>query len=524
LKVDARPFSLEGREYIIPVIRDTSPEIVIKKAAQMSFTTLFLTRTLHWIIERHWHHLYLLPVKTGAIPFVQSRIDPIIDSNERIKRSFAAVDNRLHKQTHDGVKLLIRGTNIETELQEVPVDVEVWDERDRMVEENLEDARTRMDGSPIKKLTQLSTPTVPGHGVDSEDTWHASDQHLWEIPCPGCGRFQFLNFKENLRIGDNEFDCALICTYCQREFSDLERASANSLGRWTPQNLTGHLRGYHINQFSSPTKALHEMMRTWFVGQREAKKLRSFFNNTLGEPYVAAGDQFTPELLDKCIRPGHVLGGLPTGPVYVGIDIGAKIHVRADYLNRWGQRMAWQFKIFDEWSQVDHFLSRLTNFTAVCDAHPEKRNARDLSLKYHGRFWLGFEMDRPNTNELAQWAVLKRREAGKVVIDRSMALDQVIYDYMHGNVILPPEARELGEHYPRLPYNGFYHHMLQMVRVEEETPQGGTVARWKRNKNPDHWHHADMFAYVASLKAPRLQIPVGLGEAMREGGNVVAAS
>lgn len=521
LKVDGRPFSLEGREYIVPVIRDTSDEIVIKKAAQMSFTTLFLVRTLHWITERGWHHLYLLPNKTGAIPFVQSRIDPIIDSNSVIQEQFASVDNRLHKQTKEGIKLLVRGTNISTELQETPVDVEIWDERDRMVEENLEDARTRMDGSHVKKLAQLSTPTVPGHGVDSEDTWHASDQHLWEIPCIGCGRWQFLNFRENLRIGTNEFDCALICVHCQREFKDHERALLNAKGRWVPQNLNGHLRGYHINQFSSPTKKLSEMMRTWFVGQREAKKLRSFFNNTLGEPYVAAGDQFTAELLDKCVRPSHRLGGLPLGPVYVGIDIGAKIHVRADYLNRWGQRMAWQFKIFNEWNEVDNFLSRLTNFLAVCDAHPEKRNARDLSLKYPGRFWLGFEMDRPQTNEIASWQILKTKEAGKVVIDRTMALDQVIYDYMHGNVILPPDARELGEILPRLPYNDFYHHMMQMVRVEEEDSQGRIVARWKKNKNPDHWHHADMFCFIATLKAPALQVPVHLGNAMREAGSLI---
>ena len=45
LKVDGRHFSLEGREYVRQVIRDTSDEIIIPKAAQMAFTITFLTRS-----------------------------------------------------------------------------------------------------------------------------------------------------------------------------------------------------------------------------------------------------------------------------------------------------------------------------------------------------------------------------------------------------------------------------------------------------------------------------------------------
>src|SRR5688500_7294559 len=77
LKVDGRSFDLSGREYIIPVIRDTSRKLIVKKAAQTAFTVTFLVRTLHWITERGWHHMYLLPAKTGAISFVQKRLDPI---------------------------------------------------------------------------------------------------------------------------------------------------------------------------------------------------------------------------------------------------------------------------------------------------------------------------------------------------------------------------------------------------------------------------------------------------------------
>ena len=196
LRVDARPFTLEGGEYVRQIIRDYSDVIVIPKGAQMRLTVTAITRTLHNVLERRWNGLYLLPLKTGAIPFVQGRIDPIIDMNPALDGRFSSVDNRLHKQTSDGVNFYVRGTNIQRELQEFPVDFEIWDERDRMVDDHLEDARHRMDGSKIRQMLVLSTPTVDGYGVYADDAWAVSDQHRWEIPCPGCGRFQVLNFND----------------------------------------------------------------------------------------------------------------------------------------------------------------------------------------------------------------------------------------------------------------------------------------------------------------------------------------
>jgi hypothetical protein len=55
-------------------------------------------------------------------------------------------------------------------------------------------------------------------------------------------------------------------------------------------------------------------------------------------PYTSPGDQITEELLDKCIDPAHSLGGIPNGPVFIGIDVGHdEIYVVADYINRFGK-------------------------------------------------------------------------------------------------------------------------------------------------------------------------------------------
>jgi Phage terminase large subunit (GpA) len=519
LHVDGKLFTTKGREYVIPVMRDMHPHIVIPKAAQTAFTISMLVGALHRIAERRWNHLYLLPLKTGAIPFVQGRLDPIIDSSPKLRELFHRVENRMHKQTIFNTNLYIRGTNIETELREIPVDREVWDERDKMVEENLTEALARMDGSKIKHLVELSTPTAPGHGVDSEDAWYNSDMHRWHVPCPHCGRFQVINFLENVKLGDVLIECKLECQHCHKEISNDERWAANADGRWEPTNLNGDLRGYHISQFNSPTQELFDILENYYLGQRNSKRMRAFYNNNLGQPFVALGDQFTPELLDSCVKKGHRLGGIPNGVVYMGVDVGgANIHVKASTLTRHGHRQAWGFWIFQEWGQLDKLLQSLISFVAVIDAHPEKRAARDLALKYPAKVYLGFEKDRPEQSEIANFSTVRHGEAGKCSIDRTLAFDGVINSYMRGEVILPADAREIGEKVGKFPYGGFYHQMIQQVRTEEEDTNGRIVARWRKNKNPDHWHHADMFEWVASHKGSILVIPPDISRAFANAG------
>lgn len=530
LRVDGHAFDLKGREFQTQIIRDESDWIVMPKGAQMGLTTIFLVRTFHWIVKRRWHHLYLMPLKTGAIPFVQGRIDPIISSNAELARIFKSVDNRLHKQTTHDIALRIRGTNIWNELREIPSDVLVMDERDRMVEDNIPEAMARLDGSKVKRITELSTPTQPGHGVDAEDAWRASDQHRWYVPCPHCSRRQTFTLEENIVIADTKEECFLRCTYCQKPISDDARAEANAFGSWEPEHMAGSKRGYHINQLHSPTQTIPGFMDNYFKGLRESKYMRAFHNNNLGLPFVSVGDQITPDIISGCVPGGgHSWGGAPAGPVYIGVDVGNVLHLRADYLDRGGRRIFWQIKIFADkagysmWAQLDDFLSKLQSFTCVIDAHPEKSQAKALALKYHKRVWIGFEKDSPDQAETALFNEPKAGDVCKVNIDRTAAFDDVRDRFMQGRIVMPSDVTTLGELMPRLPYNGYVYQLCQQVRDETEDVNGRPIARWKKNKNKDHWHHADMFVEVATHKKPYVTITPAAGELFRKAGGFVVA-
>jgi phage terminase large subunit GpA-like protein len=209
--------------------------------------------------------------------------------------------------TIEGVAWKIRGTNIETELRETPADFIVFDERDKMNEDNIPHALARFDGSLIARVYELSTPTVEGFGVYRDNGYPASDQMQWWIPCPHCGSKQVLSFEDNIQpyLGDT-VAVAVTPAGARTAASRLRMLSAPlpmqkaSGCRSEPQAET---RGYHLTQLNSPTKTLADpqlgVLVNWFEGQRDSKKLKEFFNLGLGLAYSSPGDKFTVELLDK---------------------------------------------------------------------------------------------------------------------------------------------------------------------------------------------------------------------------------
>jgi hypothetical protein len=343
---------------------------------------------------------------------------------------------------------------------------------------------------------------------------------------------QTFSLDESVKLGNDAWDSVLECQHCHKEISDLQRREANAHGVWDAANPGARKRGYHINQFHSPMMKLEDILVDYFAGQRDAKVLKSFYNQSLGEPYTSPGDQISKELLDACVDPAHQLGGIPPSAVGLGIDVGHdEIYVEANYRTRTGAIALWNtWHFLDKpgktaWEMLDEqVLSKLSAWTCVCDAHPDKRGARALSVKYPGKFWMGFEKDRPEQEEIAKWDQVTYREPNKVIIDRTLAFDTLINDMMTGNCILPMHAREMGEEMPRRDYNGYYSHLIQMVRVEEPDTRGRIVASWTKNKNPDHWHHAKMFSWVSLMRKATLSISPNVAGAMKRAGSLVGAS
>jgi hypothetical protein len=520
LGVDGRNWDLKGRAYLKDVYRDNGQRIVCKKSAQMGFTVAFLVQTLHRVLIWKWNGLYLLPTKVGVIPFVQGRINPIIDSNPAIDARFSSVDSITHKRT-DSNNLYFRGSTVATDLREIPVDFEIWDERDKMASNNLHLALTRMDGSPHKHLATLSTPTAEDYGVDAE--YKDSDQRQWTLRCLFCNHAQFLDWEENVVIGDTVTidECKATtyvqCQHCHKPWTHAQIMEMAEEGFWDPQQPGRAIHGYYINQLVSPTRTIDELTEIWYKGEirGDIDASRELWNSALGLAWAAPGDRLTVENLNDAMDGYEMprLHGISRGaPVAIGVDIGRDLHVVAMQGFAEEKRRVVDIRI-EHWQSLTELFLELTergiNWQAVMDANPEKALAENLAARFP-QLWLAFYRDPKLMSQVAEWKPaepLRGKGHNVVMIDRTMAVDMCHSMIRRRQIVLPKGANQMVN--PGKEHGDFYSQMIAQTAITEPDSMGNPRRVYVQpGGRPDHFDHAATYCTIATTLQPGYNNPV----------------
>lgn len=501
MQVDGHPFTYEGRPFLRDIIRDNFPQRAIQKSAQMGATVISLTTAFHWWAMRNWNVMYLLPLKAGTIAFSQGRIEPMLNSTMWLKSRLRAVDNINHKRT-DRANFYVRGTNVATELQEVPIDAMIWDERDKMKEKNMPMASTRMDASMWKWKIQLSTPTIPNFGINRE--FQQSDQRHWYMKCPRCGHAQTLNWEDHVKIGHSHRDTIMECAHCHQHWPhDKIIEASQETGHWVihEEQYSDEIHGYQINQLFSPTRPIEELARIYFKGLEDPEAMRELYNSALGLPFVVDGDRLTEDVLDDCAKmgSGNLLGigkNLPVGErLYVGIDVGKVLHVTIDRMNSAGYREAVARETMS-WAELHMLLDRIPDFMCVIDRFPEVQKAQELALRFWGRVFL---CTYNSSAKDPDWAYpVDRTDVGTVKVDRTIAIDYTNNLFFRRQIILARNMRDVGERQQNRNYQGWYRQMMSQVRIEQPNRAGNMIATYEQVDGADHWHHSQVYCTLAS--------------------------
>src|SRR5213594_1707131 len=91
IRLDGKPFSFEGHEYLRGLYDDTSPHVVVIKAAQVGVPTCAILRSLHACLSG-LTDLYYFPTTTDVLDFSRSRVNPLIATNPFLARSVRETD------------------------------------------------------------------------------------------------------------------------------------------------------------------------------------------------------------------------------------------------------------------------------------------------------------------------------------------------------------------------------------------------------------------------------------------------
>ncbi len=480
IRLEGRPFSFAGHEYLRTIYDDTSPHVVLSKAAQIGGTTWAILRSLHACLSG-LNVIYFFPTRTDVLDFSRSRVNPLLADNEFLSRKMMDTDTAGLKRIGDA-HLYLRGMQSTVGMKSVPADMIVFDELDEATPEAKAMARERLAHSDYKRIIELSNPSLPEYGID--EAYQKSDQRHWTLKCPACGAWTALEREFPVKLGqevriilprpDGTFFHA--CPKCGGEL-DL------AAGEWVADYPGRDIHGYRISQlFSSkvdPGEILTEYRTTRFPDR--------FYNLKIGIPWADLERRLdVPTILSLCgpdPMPESVRGGC-----FMGVDTGKDLHVvilRGDPNEPRKQNLV-HLGVYRDFSELDDLLRKFGVCRCVIDGLPETHATRQFAERHSGLVFMNF------FNENQRGSMKWDREGLTVVVNRTEALDASRAAVREKKIVLPA---------PSPMVETFARHMAADAKILEEDEQTGAKKYRYIRTGEDHFSLAFTYAWMAASES-----------------------
>jgi len=305
--------------------------------------------------------MIVMPTDEAVKRNTATRIDPMIESTERLKQTCAPARSRnakntTHEKSFVGGILVMTGANSATGLKSTPIRYLMLDEVDEYPANldgqgsaiELAVARTKTFAN--KKIYIASTPTKKGASA-IEAEYLLTDQRKRFLPCPYCGELQVLYFDQ-LRYDDIDgTNTRYECIGCKEHIPEWKKTEMLGNGQWiatAPQNARPDIAGFWINSLYSPygfyswadaVKAYHKALK-----DESGDKMITFVNTVLAQSHEVKGDQPEWEHLFQR-RANYPIGQPPADVCFItaGIDIQGN-RIEAEILG-WGKgRRTWSIE------------------------------------------------------------------------------------------------------------------------------------------------------------------------------------
>lgn len=314
----------ERYPFIPEIIDEHAPLITIIKGAQMGFTIACVMRALEEAKALKLRGIgYMFPTEGEVSDFAKARFSPMMNNNAKLWGNHVKDTDSAALKRISQTFLYFRGVGQKgsgaaqrstSKLKSIPLDILYLDERDEMDDDRVDAVEHRLDGCYAPEMITLSTPTLPGYGVDY--AYKQSNQSVWMWECVRCNAYTCLelSYPECIAQPTNA-DPYYLCDGCHNE---LDRV----LGQWVARqpDITDHV-GYWASQLCSPTKSAHSIV---MASQKSVELGRhsDFQNQTLGRAYAEVSQMLTNEQLTSLVVRDESRPLAHEGPSAMGVDPG----------------------------------------------------------------------------------------------------------------------------------------------------------------------------------------------------------
>ncbi|MCX4326440.1 MAG: phage terminase large subunit family protein [Lachnospiraceae bacterium] len=305
------------REIMDAITDITIEKVVVMSAAQMGKTDGFLLNTIGYYM--HYDPCTILcmqPTLSLAETLSKDRLMPMVRDTpvlkDKINEKSRTSGNTILKKSFPGGRITMTGANSATELRSRPIRVLLADEIDAYP------ATAGTEGDPLllagKRLTtywnrkevDTSTPTIKGISrIDME--YKDSTMEEWNVPCPGCGEFQPLEWNNliyNLDADKEVKDINYVCAKCGSIHSETEWKDNFNKGKYIAEYPKRKVRGFHFNSLASTFFGWEKIIKGYIKADEARKKgntqlIKSWFNTELGLPWEEDGESADKDKLFK---------------------------------------------------------------------------------------------------------------------------------------------------------------------------------------------------------------------------------
>lgn len=477
IRLDGRPFSFDGHEYLRAIYDDTARHVALAKATQIGGSTWAILRSIHGC-AMGLNVVYYHPTYQSVLDFSRSRVGPLLAENPFLRKLLRDTDAIGLKRIGEA-HLYLRGMQSTVGMKSVPADMVVFDELDEATPQAKSMARERLSHSDYKRIIELSNPSLPDYGID--EVYQRSDQRHWTLKCPACGEWTAPDKVFPTKLGQEvriilprrDGSYYLACPKCEAE---LDRAA----GEWVADFPGREIHGFRISQlFSSkvdPGEILHEFRTTRYADR--------FFNLKIGIPWADLERRLdTASVLALC-------GDAPLEersdrPCTMGVDTGKGLHtviLRDVDLDGERQRVVHLVEC-REFSELDELMRRFRVERCVIDALPETHATREFARRHRGNVYMAFFQEQQRGEP--RWD----GPSQMVYVNRVDALDASRAAVRDKKVVLPRQQPIVEE---------FARHMAADAKQLEEDEDTGAKRYKYIRTGADHYSLAFTYGLMAA--------------------------
>lgn len=452
-----------------------------------------------------------MPTSDDVSRYTAARINPMVASSKYLTDRILDVDSVRVKQfsldplppkqagqrrAHVARVSTIYFSGAQTEKDPTTVDADllIHDEEDRSNPQIIEQFESRLDHSRYKWKMRLSTPTVPGAGIDR--AFRKTDQRAWLIRCPHCNHDFEMDFPANIEphtIEEVEAGATAryVCDRCKGTIGDEARAT----GRWVAALTDARAHGYALSQMAAPwisaTRILERYAKAGYEGD--------FWNLVMGRAWVSSTSEFTRDAILQRSDPMWPMATSGSSCT-MGVDVGSLNDVIIGVRDAAGTPRTVHMARVDGYEPLDRLMADFGVVMCVIDALPNEQPTRQWAAKYPGRV---FRATYSRQVQEPKWD----NELGKVTLPRDTILSMAADELLTTRLLPRFDSSPAWEAFIRHHENS--HKVPQFAEGARDEGEDREVARytWVAN-GADHLFHAAAYEMVARMAIPeRIVIP-----------------